>query len=256
MQIGDKTISMPEVKMLPNADVLNSLQLFRSVDKHYTAILDINKQKRTHLGFDIDEALLTVIAIKQTPFTLKVRGFYGCPESVFLREEYQIESPISLSPGIQFDSIKSIPPLILNKVSTDIQACDIQNTPGLGTHYAISDAMTLWEIPCAIYAQSGSSVFAVALNDNPEHFIFLEFPTHQEGAYTHELINPTVQEKDALITTASMGSHHDCGTFSRYQLIAIEGEAIAAKLIEQRRKVECDGIKVTPETLPLVYTTK
>lgn len=166
---------------------------------------------------------------------------------------------ISLGLGIQFESLDAVPREMRRYIGQNIEACELDTTAGIGARYAISDAMTLWEIPCALFASQGTSVYAAALNDNPEQFAFLAFPVppgEPEGGERYDMMSPTVSVKDAIVTSMSLGQDGSCGIYERHQLRAVEGEAVEFVLLEYREKPDCDGFQADPKAFPLVYSAK
>ena len=261
MQVGDDVLEMIKVDIAA-ADTGNiqKYQLYRSSNGVYTALMHIQEQTRNGNDIDIGKARITLIHDDSFPFHSRLKGRLGCPTAAYKEvAAADLEGDaISLGKPRQFDSIKKVPRTMRRHIKKNLPDCDLNNTPGYGARYAISGAMTLWEIPCAVYTAQGSSVLAAALNDNADYFTILPLPRPpgQKGGERFEVFNAVVRTDDAVITSTSLGSREDCGTYERHQLRAVEGEAVELFLLEYREKPDCDGVVIDPRKFPLVYAAQ
>ena len=138
------------------------------------------------------------------------------------------------------------------------EACDVENTSGAGMSYPISDAMTLWQLPCALYASNASSVFATALNGTP-HAILLEVPDPQggnSGEPSHDILNAVVTPGKGIITSSNINAAGNCGSIDHYQLVEADGESVELKLLESRNKQDCTGPSLEPGQFPVTYRAR
>ena len=124
--------------------------------------------------------------------------------------------------------------------------------------YAISDAMTLWQLPCALYASNASSVFAAALNGTP-HAILLEVPDPKapnSNEPSHDVLNAIVTPGKGLITSSNINAAGNCVSIDHYQLVEADGESVEFKLLESRNKQDCSGPALEPHKFPLTYRAR
>ena len=68
-----------------------------------------------------------------------------------------------------------------------------------------------------------------------------------------ELLNASVDPESGTVTSYSLDSGGDCGSFNRFELVDAEGETVEFVLREFRDKPFCDGVQSDPATFPLVY---
>jgi len=228
-------------------------------------ILEIKQQSLQGNTFHISDAELTFIQADKLSQTLQVKGHLYCPESAYADEQnhqtvqaqYTIDGePITLKLLAESTSIEQIPTLMRKHLKQHAQYCDVENTAGYSAQYAISPDMSLWQLPCNLYAYNASAVFYVSLNNNSEHFVGLFFNSPHQAAPSQienaEILNPTIDEKRGVIISQDQ-SANGCGFYKEYALRAVEGEAVEAFLIEERRKEQCDGVQIEPKNMPLVY---
>jgi hypothetical protein len=240
---------------------LERFQLYRSSTTKYSALLEILDQQSAGASQLINDARLTIYHAENFPFNIRVKGHMSCPgaassPTALEDEEYQIGSiegeEISLQSAEMFNSIDAIPRTMLNFIDQELSDCTPAETSQIGASYAVSDTMTLWEIPCALYAYQGSHVFATALDSNQNYFSFLSFPGVGDGSQTYPLMQTEVRP-NAEIVSVNLGRDGSCGTYQRHQLRAVEGEAVEAFLIELRSRETCDGADIDPTNFPLRY---
>ena len=244
-------------------DLLAPYQLYKSGDDKSWMIMEIKKQYQDGNDLIVELAELTFVQPKKHPFTSVVKGKYGCPQSAYDAVEQTAEyssldgDPISLKLTNEFSEIGAIPKPIRKYIYSNYESCDLEMTAGYSAQYAISDQMSLWMVPCALYASSATSNFFIALNDNPEHFtaVYANHPANLNGFENgdlKEMLNASVVEETGSII-AMEDSSSGCGSYWKYQLRAVEGEAVEAFLAEYRTKQDCDGNQVEPKNLPIVY---
>ncbi|MEM8649568.1 MAG: hypothetical protein AAGF54_03465 [Pseudomonadota bacterium] len=261
MQIGTDVFEMYRLDRDRDDEFVDRHQLYRSQDETYSLIMEINEQNTSGDDILISDARITLVRKGFFPFkSRKLKGKLGCPASAYASVETgTLEGDaISLSAPTNFNSMKAVPAPIIRHIRNEIADCDLDQVADNSASYAISDAMTLWEIPCASFASSGSSVFATALNDNPDFFAMLTVtaPPGLGENDRFDLLNARVYLETATITSYSLDTGGDCGTFESHQLRAVEGEAIELILREYRDKPNCDGVESDPENFPLVYSVR
>ncbi len=229
---------------------LAAYQVFR--DSEATALVDIHDAVEENDGNTIRDARVTVVQSGMLPFRIRVKGRTACPQTSGASSD-----AVSLGIPREFDSLQGVPAALLDTIQSQLgDICDPHSTPGFGAVYAISDAMSLWQIPCMMAAYQGSSVFLAALNDRPEHNVLLPFPfpPGEGNGDRYDLINPQVDAASGTVTSIARGrGAGDCGVLERHKLVAVEGEAVEFELIEYREKTQCDGVATDPEDYPLVY---
>ena len=258
MQIEDKVREMSRIDADRDSGELDAHQLYRSQDGKFTAIVEIEAQRRVGNDILVDRAGITLIQSSRFPFRSEVKGRLGCPQSAYEAvEASELEGDaISLSNPIPFDTISAIPAEIRRYINQNNSECSLEQTAGYGARYEISDAMTLWEIPCALYARNASSVFVTALNENPDYFVVLPVSAAPGSGENDrfDILNASVNPSDASVTSYSLGPGGDCGTFEKHQLRALEGEEIALLMVEFREKIECNGVQDDPANYQLIYS--
>lgn len=243
-------------------------QLFKSEDSKFWAILEVFEQHDGGNEVVIDRAELTVVGFDAFPFVIEVKGRSGCPASYF--EESAAPAapqktynslygdPVSLQLVSDYYEMSSVPVQMQRYVAQNYASCDLDNTAAYSAQYAISSAMSLWQVPCAIYARDATANFFTVLNENPEYFapVYTNNPSHLQGFENgdlKELLNAYIEPTDGSIISWEQSSAGDCGSFWKYQLRAVEGEAVEAFLVEYRRKDSCDGNYIDPEQMPIIY---
>jgi len=277
VKIGKKVLELQKIEMnLKESGLNDKFQLYRDVEKTTTLLVEIKDEKRVGDETHISKARLTFIQRNKFPFVMNARGGFRCPKSGGDRAAEQpvpkkkkrkargSSLPTNLDPnGVrlgkprEFQSLSQVPRHVKQVVRDNGEACNLDNVPGFGVRYAISDAMTLWQIPCDVFASNSSVMFVTALNGT-KHAIGLEIPKRpgQGGAPGYDMLWPKVYPKAGVIKVTSMGRQGDCGTVEHYQLVVVEGEAVELKLLEVREKNDCNGVKVAPENLPVVYRAR
>jgi len=283
VKIGKKLLELQKVDMnLKESGLNDKFQLYRDVEKSTTLLLEIKDEKRVGDFTFISKARLTFLQRNKFPFVMIAKGGFRCPKAGNDNDQASGEAaeqpvptkkksttrrsrlPTNLDPngvrlgkGREFKSLSQVPSHVKQVVRDNGEACNLDNVPGFGVRYAISDAMTLWQMPCDIFAANSSVMFVTALNGT-KHAVGLEIPKRpgKSGATGYDMLWPKVHPKAGVITMTSMGRQGDCGTVEHYQLVVVEGEAVELKLLEVREKNDCNGIKVRPENLPVVYRAR
>ena len=257
VKIGDDVIEVSRVD-IGSADtgMLEPFRLYRDPDARLTVMMEIFGQTRTDAGIEVSDGRLTFLRNDKFPFAIRVKGLNGCPNAP--AEDAAMEpasSGLSLGAPVGHDSLSSVPAPVLSAIATEAPECDPQSTAGYSSTYAISDEMTLWEVPCNLYASSGSSVFAVTWAGYPDHATLLLFPAAPGMGMNDyaELLNASVDPATAAVTSYSLDSGGDCGSFNRFELVDAEGETVEFILREFRDKPACDGVQTDPAAFPLVY---
>nr|WP_321446099.1 hypothetical protein [uncultured Cohaesibacter sp.] len=279
MKVGKEVVSLSRRDgMQASGRRLEDLRLYRDEKKNYSVFVEVTEQHEDGDDLRVDKALLTITQRGHFPFMISVKGGIICPSASETSAAdpdraaaaQQATSPvepiripaslygdaISLGRGVAFNNLSAVPSGVLDAIGRDATDCAPANTPGMGMRYAISDAMTLWEVPCNLYARTGSSVYVTSLNDNPSYSSVLVLPSvpdHRDGHDLYELRSPQVNPSNALVTSAFYDGDGTCGSFEAYQLRAVEGEALEFFLIEYREKPSCDGVEGDARRFPLIY---
>ncbi|MEM7429607.1 MAG: hypothetical protein AAF441_26340 [Pseudomonadota bacterium] len=276
VKIGKKVIELEKVDPgLEGSTVTDKLQLFHSSDRELTVLLEVLKSSFARYDTIIDKARLTFIQRGKLPFVMTVKGAMSCTGSgndAAASDAADAEPassgpvlPANLDPngiklgkGRDFSSLKKIPAHIARLAADLGESCDVASTPGAGASYPISDAMTLWQLPCALYASNASSVFATALNGTP-HAILLEVPdpkAESGGEPGYDILNAVVTPGKGLITSTNINAAGNCGSVDIFQLVEADGESVELKLLETRHKEDCKGPAMEPHQFPLTYRAK
>jgi len=257
---------------------LEDIRLYRSDKNRYTVLVEVMEQREDGDDLKVDKGRLIITRQGHFPFSISVKGGIFCPSmkasSAAASDQAASAQPvaapvepiripanlygdaISLGRGVAFNNLSEVPSGVLDAVGRDAPNCAPANTPGMGVRYAISDAMTLWEVPCNLYARAGSSVYVTSLNDNPAYSTVLLLPSvpdHGDGHDLYELRSPQVTPVNAVVTSAFYEGDGTCGSFEAYQLRAVEGEALEFFLLEYREKPSCDGGDGDARRFPLIY---
>lgn len=289
VKIGKKLLELDKVEMgVKESGLADKFQLYRDYDKTTTLLVEIKDEKRKGDNTYINKARLTFIQTGKVPFVITVRGGFYCPPN---NNDDQSAAPveeqapkkvrevkktkkakpralamprnldsngIKLGRVVSFNSLKQVPRAVRKVVRGNGEACNLDNVPGVSEKYAISDAMTLWLVPCDIFASSASFMLVTALNGT-KHAIGLEVPSRpgkSGGAPSYDMLDPQINSAKGIVSVLYMGRHGDCGTLKQYQLVFAEGESIELKLLQVREKNDCNGVKVHPNDLPVVYRAK
>jgi len=268
MKIGDNVYEMYRQDAgTAGTDTLVPFQLFRAYKDNYWAILEILEQHRSGHDIYIDRAELTVVGDNKFPFVIEVKGKNGCPAHLYepVADEHGGESYLSL-PGDEVslvfasesNDVGESPLGMRQYTAQNYETCNVESTAGYSARYEITDSMSLWLIPCALYARDSTSNFFTVLNDNPEYFspVYANHPPGLAGFQSGELkevLNAQVYSDNGSIVSWESSAQGDCGAYWEYRLRAVEGEAVEAFLVEYRRKDTCDGVVVDPFNMPLIY---
>lgn len=258
VKIGDDVIEVSK-REIGSADtgMLEPFRLYRDSDSKLTVMMEIFEQDRTDEGIEIADGRLTFLRKDKFPFAIRIKGLNGCPGAQDTTDAPAMGAGDQLSLGapVGFDNLDRVPAPVLRAIAADASECEPETTAGYSSAYAISDEMTLWEVPCNLYASQGSSVFAVSWTYNPDYASVLLFPTPPGLGISDYagLMNATVDPATATVTSYSLDSGGDCGSFDKFELVVAEGETVEFKLLEFREKTICDGVETDPANFPLVY---
>jgi hypothetical protein len=234
MKVGQTVYEMQrEDTVSVNDRALEPLRLYRSSNGAYTALLEVTDQHTDRDNIIADKAKLTITQSKHYPFVISVKGGIYCPATAPSSQsskaapapsgEQPYGDPIPLGPAVPFEKL---------------------------------DAVTLWEVPCNLYARTGSSVYVVSMNENTDYSTLLTVPPlpgFEDADPNHEIRNPQMDTESGTVTSEYYDGDGTCGTFEAYQLRSVEGEALEFFLTEFREKPECDGVKASARQFPLVY---
>lgn len=241
--------------------MLEPFRLYRSGDGELTVMMEILEQQRSGDGLEIGDGRLTFLLDDKFPFTVRVKGFQGCPgaeaEPTQLGDS-GMHSGLSLGDPVDIDSLDQVPAPVMRAIAADAPECEPENTAGFSSAYAINDEMTLWQVPCVLYARSASSVFAVSWTYSPDHASVLLFPAApgSDPAEHPDLLNATIDPATATVTSVSLDSRGDCGVYEKFELQDAEDETVEFVLREVREKKTCDGVETDPGSYPLVYDNR
>ena len=258
VKIGDEIIEVSQRDIgSAGTAMLEPFRLYRDSENELTVMMEVFEQARTGEGIEITDARLTFLRNDKFPFAIRVKGLNGCPGAGSTSEiaDPGADGRISLGAPVGFDSLDRVPAPVLRAIATEASGCEPEATAGYSSAYSISDGMTLWEVPCNLYASQGSSVFAVSWTYYPDHASVLLFPAPPglDVADYAGLMNATVDPATATITSYSLERGGDCGSFDKFQLVVAEGETVEFRLLEYREKTDCDGVETDPADFPLVY---
>jgi hypothetical protein len=261
VKIGDDVIEISRLE-IDSADtgMMEPFRLYRNADAGLTVMMEILGQARTDAGIEISDGRLTFLRNDKFPFAIRVKGLNGCPGAGAGAENSAMapsSSGLRLGAPVDYDSLTSVPAPVLSAIAADAPECEPDTTAGYSTAYAISDEMTLWQVPCNLYASSASSAFAVTWTYHPDHATVLLFPAPpgMDMSDYAELLNATVDPASGTVSSYSLDSGGDCGSFNRFELVDAEGETVEFALREFREKPVCDGVQTDPSGFPLVYQT-
>ncbi|MEQ8479189.1 MAG: hypothetical protein RIC18_00935 [Hoeflea sp.] len=261
IKIGDGIIEVSK-QDTGSADtgMLEPFQLYRDADRKLTLLVEINEQSRSERGIEIHDARLTFLRNDKYPFPIRVRGLNGCPGMPdSAAEEVMADSGsgggLTLGQPVDFDSLDQVPAPILRAIADQAPECEPSATPGFSSAFAVNDDITLWQLPCNLYASRGSSVFALSWTYYPDHATILMNPPvpGSGGAESAEILDAIVDPESGTVTSISLDSGGDCGSYTLLELEDAEGETLEFTLREFREKSECDGVETDPADFPLVY---
>lgn len=266
IQIGDTVHEFERLDISGNGRELDRHQFFRSFETNITVHLEILEQSDAGDFQEIEEGKLRIFMSNKFPFTNTVKGRMGCPSHIVNEAENSQSvindtlegNAISLAQPQNYNSLDAVPtPIIRHIRSTMSDACNLDQVPQYASAYAVSDAMTIWEVPCNLYARNGATVFFSALNENSDFFVPFTFKAvpglDQNDRF--DILNAGIIPETAEITSYNFDSPaNDCGIYEKHQIRAVEGEALEMFLVEYREKFDCDGVETEPENFPLVYS--
>lgn len=264
MKIGDNVHEMyRQDTSQADGHFVSPYQLYKSDNGDYWVIVEIIEQQSFGNNIAIGDAKVTIVQRGKLPFVSQTKGVYGCPAHIYEQSDATTDynlpgDAISLRFEQEYSDLASIPAGILRYIEENYASCDLYNGPAYSIRYSISDAMSLWQVPCALYAANATANYFTVINDNPDYFapVYANHPDGLAGFSNgdlKELMNPTVAPAKASISAWEDFGNGECGAFWQYQLRAVEGEAVEAFLVEYRRKDNCDGNYVEPEDMPIVY---
>lgn len=280
VKIGKTVLELNKVEMgLKDSGLSDKFQMYRDEKQTTTLLVEIGKEKRVGDDTIVSDAKLTFIQRNKFPFVMNVKGGFRCPandndsgaanadaepakvvqkvkRSPYLPPNLG-SNAIRLGRKVELSKLAQFPRHVRRVVRDNGEACNLDNVPGAGSKYAISDAMTLWVVPCDLFASNSSVMLVTALNGT-KHAIGLEIPKRpgKSGEPGYDMLWPVIHPRSGVVTVSAMGWRGDCGTVEHYQLIVVEGESVELKLLEVREKNDCNGVKVRPENLPLVYRAR
>ena len=252
-------------KVRSQGRMIEPMRLYRSSKNTYSLFLEISKQHEEGDDIRVDEAKITLVRSKHDPFVITVKGELACPASAYEETDagggsagYELYGDaISLGSPYDFDNLGTIPPVVLAAVKREAPNCEPENTPGFGSNYMVSESMVIWEVPCNVYASTGSSVFVSHLYaDSGEYANVLGLPSlpgSGNNGFLYEMRLPRVSPKSATFVSEFYDGDGSCGSYEKYQLRAVEGEALEFFLLEYRNKPKCDGRQGEARSFPLVF---
>ena len=266
IKVGEEITEVSQIDMgIDSGGQLAPYQLFADSEGTYRVLLNIREQSEADTGIDVASARLTFLKSDKFPFNMIVKGHLSCPTAAAEPEIVMDESPdvirgelwgdeINLSSQQNFQGYENVPRPLRRYIAQELPGCDPVSTAGYGARYAVSDVVSLWEIPCAVYAAQGSSIFAVAFDDAAEYFTFLTVPGVDGPTPETEIMSAQVLVDTAEIISESVGRDDSCGTYQRFQLRLLPGEEIEMQLVEKRQRETCDGAQISPPEFPLIYS--
>jgi len=264
VKIGDEVTEVSR-KDIGSAEtgMLEPFQLYKSADGTLTVLMEIESQQRSERGIEIGDARLTFLRNDRFPFPVRVKGLNGCPDSAAedVAQDVQTTAPsggMALGQPVGIDSLDQVPTPILSAIADQAPECAPETTAGYSTAYAVNDAITVWQVPCNLYASQGSSVFALTWTYQPDFATVLMIPSFPGSGEpeTAELLEAMVDPATATVTSVSLDSGGDCGTFGKFRLRDAQGETLEFQLLEYRSKADCDGVETDPSDFPLVYESR
>jgi hypothetical protein len=261
VKIGQDVIEVSK-RDIGSADsgMLEPFQLYKSADGKLTVLVEINDQTRSDRGIEINDARVTFLRSDKFPFPVRVRGLNGCTGSSGDGDTAQAapggQDGLSLGQPVDFDSLDQVPAPIMRAIANEAPECEPENTAGFSSAYSVNDDITMWQIPCVLYARNASSVFALSWTYYPDHASVLLFPSPPGSSQADhaEVLNAVVDPATATVTSDDGG--FDCGVREQFQLRDAEGETLEFVLLEVREKTNCDGIETDPREYPLVFRNR
>ncbi|MCT4656919.1 MAG: hypothetical protein N4A65_14010 [Cohaesibacter sp.] len=275
MKVGKDVLSFSRVdRIRASGQRIEHLRLYETNKSRYRLLIEIKKQHVKGDDILIDKAKLTLIRSGKFPFIANAKGHMSCPQPDHMQSETSDASPapapsrtsrsslpgdaISLGKGREFSGFAKVPKALLTALQQQVPECDPYNTTRYSERYAISNAMSLWLLPCALYARTGTSVFMASLNDQPHHSVALSLPSVPGSGEPagFEISDARVGRKRAIVSSFHPDAGSNCGSYRRFQLRAVEGEAVEFFLLEKRVRERCDDKDIAPQNFPLVYSAK
>ncbi|WP_422370388.1 hypothetical protein [Hoeflea sp.] len=261
VKIGEDIIEVSRQE-IGSADtgMLELFQLYRDADRELTLLVEINDQSRSDRGIEVHDARLTFLNNERFPFPVRVKGLNGCPsmgesDAGEVMADAGAGGGLTLGQPVDFDSLDQVPAPILRAIAEQAPECEPSATPGFSSAFAVNDDITLWQIPCNLYARRGSSVFALSWTYHPDHATVLMNPPVPGSGDTEsaEVLDAIVDPESATVTSISLDIRGDCGSYTLLKLADAEGETLEFVLREFREKSDCDGVETDPANFPLVY---
>lgn len=256
IKIGEDLLELSKIDITAaDTGELQPFQLYRSHDQNTTLLMEIISQSRTEVGIVVADAWLTFLQPDRFPFQIRVKGLNGCPAvDVLTSDPASPGEPIRLGAEVEHKSLDDIPGNVRQAISEQAPECDVDSTPGYSSSYAISGTMSLWMVPCNMYARNNTSVLVTARKDAGADVLQVAAPPGSDGDLNHELTLAMVLVANGMVTAVDIDPNNNCGSFERHQLVAGEGDAVSLELLEFREKLACDGGTVEPEDYPVVYS--
>lgn len=257
VKIGETIVEVDQIDTgAADTGNLAPVLVYRNAESDLTVIVDILEQKRVDAGIEIVDSRLTFVIDKKFPFAVRATGLNGCPSAPGAAEQTPATGnapEVAVGPMKPFDGLGSVPRMVLNAIADNAPGCAPENTPGFGATYSVNDALTLWQVPCNLYAAAGSSVFVLS-DETYATVLYFPMPPGSGMNDEAEMLNAEVEPATATVTSFSLDTGGDCGTFTRHQLRPEEGEQLLFAMTEYREKMDCDGRPDDPATFPLVYS--
>ncbi|OCW58735.1 hypothetical protein AWJ14_00460 [Hoeflea olei] len=261
VKIGDEVTDVSPVDIgSAETGMLEPFRLYRGQDGSLTVMMEIFEQARSDRGIEVSSGRLTFLESDKFPFAVRVKGLNGCPAGMESADGDSAGDGLGLTLGAerQLDGLDQIPAAVMKAVAEYGSLCDPQSTAGYSSAYPVSDDITLWQVPCNLFASSASSVFVASYASAPDVAQVLSFPREPGSTEADmiEIVDAVVTPQSATVESASLDSGGDCGTYARHQLVAAPGEVVEFELREFRAKAVCDGVATEPAEFPLVYESR
>lgn len=267
MKVADTVYTLHrQDKTVEPSQRLEDIRLYRSSKGTFTLLVEILEQHLRGDDIVVDKGRITLTRSERYPFVVTVKGGVICPQMDQPHDTSSKEAqgtelygdPVRIGPAQAFDDLETVPAGVMSAIKREAPDCDPSSTTGFGASYAISDGISLWEVPCNLYARTGSSVFLTSMNGNADYSTVLTFPpipNHGDTTDSYEIRAPQIDPDEGTLTSTYLDGDGSCGSQSVYQLRAVEGEALEFFLIEYREKPTCDGKdKEEAERFPLIFS--
>ncbi|NVK35653.1 MAG: DUF1176 domain-containing protein [Rhodobacteraceae bacterium] len=269
IEIGDDPF-YPEELMRSNARINGVAKhfLFATTDRATRVHIEVMEASDESSYISIERARAYFIQSNKVPFSVKVKGIYGCPESdeTVASADSTPQSPtwngplgIPIGPGKMLDDASEVPTALTEQLYQYASDACFFDEPfhWAGARYTVNENYLLWELPCTQGAYQGASVFGITQNPPNDWAEVLTVPNPPalEGNQNYGIMNPMIDNAKGLIrSTALNRGAGDCGVHQVLRLIDGPGEVLELELLEYRDKYECDGKATAPETWPLAYS--